>query len=182
MLLEWTLRLLAATFPSGRGEDALGLWAELEDTPLGLVPAPKIVFVNEYPATATVDYCSEANVAQLVAVRAFVREAISALKGGIVISHYSVETALWQLVPEFLGVVMLIASRRCQEGITFITNPVLASSVGDEECLLNLEAWEQCLPELIKQLRSTAVRPIRAESAGKEMELIPWGDYPLSSE
>lgn len=178
MFFEWTVRLLAATFPSGRGDDAVAVWSELEETPTGcLVPSSKIILVNKHPCTRRVVCCTEANFVQLSVAKSFVDEVVPALKRGVVISHPEVESALQEIAPMFLGVVIMISSRNCR-GITLITNPVMASTVVDDECLLNIEAVGQSLCNFIDKLRSTAIRPVPVESAGIKMTLIPWWSPP----
>ena len=173
MFLEWTIRLLAAIFPSGRG-DAVALWSELEETSTGgLVSSSKVVLINDYPGTPVMVYCSDANLAQLMVIRSFVREMISAVKRGAVVSHPKVESALQEIAPIFSGVVVLVSSRNCR-GVTLITNPVMGSTVADDECLFNVEAAGQSLSNFIDRLRSTAVQPVSVESAGTKMTLIPW--------
>lgn len=181
MFFEWTVRLLAATFPSDRG-DAVAVWSELvEKTPTDLVPSSEIVLINNCPDTPTVVYCSNINLAQLIVARFFIREMIPVVKRGLAISHPEVESALQEMAPTFLGVMILISSYNYQ-GITHITGPIMASLVTDEECLLDLKDLEHRLSRSISRLRSnTAIQqPVAVESAGARMELVPfpWRSLP----
>lgn len=182
MFLERTLRLLAATFPSDRG-DAVALWSELGETPVGYrVPSSEIVLINDCPDTPTVVYCSKVNLGQLIVARFFIREMIPVIERGVAISHPKVEIALQEMAPTFLGVVILVSSYNYQ-GITHIAGPIMASLVTDEECLLDLKDLEHRLSRSISRLRNTVTaiqQPVAVESAGTKMELIPfpWQSLP----
>ena len=150
MFLELTENLLSILAIEYFKGDALVIWGQHEECIGLLLPKAHIVPVNDCAGRCIF---TDVNIAQLMtAVLWLCTEASSVLKDCE--QNRRLDAALSEGAPDFLGVVMVILSHHNQKNdATFILNPLVATSVPEEETWMNIQAMSGAVDATLKRLQ-----------------------------